>query len=250
MSKTRLEARRPPTNKAPRSSALSQIEFAFRRFLDLQVHTVLRDITPWLATRHGSVLDVGCGDQPYRRLIPKDCKYFGLDWDGSKAEFSVTENSDVTYFNGGKFPFPENCFDSVFHTEVLEHVKDTDLFLQECRRVLKPGGEMMLTVPFQARYHFIPFDYWRFTPSGLTEVLERAGFSNLRISPRGSDVAVAAYKVVGVFFRLAFDGIVGKVIFVLFSWLVVLLLVFAHASIIFGFGSTDDCLGYSVTASS
>ena len=139
MSKTRLEARRPPTNKAPRSSALSQLEFAFRRFLDLQVHTVLRDITPWLAMRHGSVLDVGCGDQPYRRLLPKDCKYFGLDWDGSKSEFSVTENSDVTYFNGDKFPFPENCFNSVFHTEVLEHVKRHGLLFAGMSKGLEAG---------------------------------------------------------------------------------------------------------------
>jgi len=212
------------------------------------MHTVVRDLTPWLATRNGSILDVGCGDQPYRKLLGKGCEYFGLDWEGSRTGFAMTEAKDVTYFDGGIFPFADRSFDSVLHTEVLEHVKNIDLFLKECHRILRPGGELGFTVPFQARYHFIPFDYWRFTPSGLTEILERSGFSKLEISPRGSDITVAAYKVVGVFFRLALDGLAGKVLFVLFSWLVVLLLLIAHVSLIFDMGSSDDCLGYTVMA--
>ena len=160
----------------------------------------------------------------------------------------MTKAKDVTYFNGGLFPFADCTFESVLHTEVLEHVKGTDLFLKECLRVLKPGGEMMLTVPFQARHHFIPYDYWRFTVCGLTEVLGRAGFSNLKITPRGSDITVAAYKGVGVFYRLAYSGFMGMVLFILFSWLVSLLLLVAHFSLIFGMGSSDDCLGYTVVA--
>jgi len=246
--KTKLEARRPPPNKAPKPSLFGEIEFACRRFVDLQVHTVVRDITPWLATRKGVLLDVGCGDQPYRRLLSAECKYVGLDWDDSTTEFSVTGSSEVTYFDGREFPFIDKYFDSVLNTDVLEHVKDTDLFLAECRRVLKPGGEMMLTVPFQARYHFIPYDYWRFTSSGLTEVLDRASFFDVKIVARGSDVTVAAYKCVGVLFRLAFGGPTGKMIFILLFWLVILLLLVAHASLVFGLGSSDDCLGYSATA--
>jgi SAM-dependent methyltransferase len=155
---------------------------------------------------------------------------------------------DVIHYSGEIFPFGDQSFDAVFHTEVLEHVADYRVFLRECFRVLKPGQEMMFTVPFQARFHFIPIDYWRFTESGLVTILRDAGLEPLRVSARGTDLAVAAYKVVSVFYRFAHGGIFGKAIFIAFSWLVVLLLCVAHVCMIFGLGSSDDCLGYSVVA--
>ena len=166
----RDEARKPPPNRAPTDGLVGGLRFALRRFLDLQVASVVADLAPWLTARSGSVLEVGCGDQPYRAMLPGRCAYTGLDWEGSAAEFAVRRLPDVVYYQGDVFPFGEGAFDALFHTEVLEHVANYRLFLQECRRVLKPGGEMMFTVPFQARFHFIPVDFWRFTKSDILTI--------------------------------------------------------------------------------
>lgn len=242
------EARRPPVHRGPAEGILGKVTHSLRRFVDLQVASVARDVAPWLRSRSGSVLEVGCGDQPYRYLLPGSCKYTCLDWKDAANAFAMTSVPDVIYYSGDAFPFADQSFDALFHTEVLEHVLDYRKFLCECQRVLKPGGEMFFTVPFQARFHFIPYDYWRFTKSGLLSILNEAGFDPLRVSSRGTDWVVAAYKDISVFYRLAYGGIAGKITFAAFSWLVVLLLCAAHACMFFELGSSDDCLGYSVVA--
>ena len=244
----RIEARRPPSNPRPGQGLLNHGLFAARRFLDLQLSSVLRDIRPWLEARSGSLLEIGCGDQPYRALLPAGVRYTGLDWKEGSSSFEIKPMPGVIYYDGSIFPFSDATFDSVMHTEVLEHVADVTTFLGECLRVLKPSGDMILTVPFQARFHFIPNDYWRFTPSGITNVLEKAGFTHISVKPRGTDIVVAAYKTVAVFYRLAYGGVLGKVVFFAFSWLVAILLAVAHICTRYGLGSTDDCIGYTVTA--
>lgn len=225
------------------------MQFWIRCFLDLQVASVVSDLFPWLKERSGSLLEVGCGDQPYRQTIPASCVYTGLDWDGSVSEFAIQKLPDVVYYKGDIFPFEDQSFDALFHTEVIEHIADYRLFLAQCHRVLKPGGKMMFTVPFQARFHFIPVDFWRFTKSGLELILTDAGFNDVQAKPRGTDLTVACYKTISVLYRFAYDGLWGKAVFLAFSWLVVALLCVAHICNRFKLGSGDDCLGYSVTAS-
>ncbi len=242
------EARKPPPNTGPPTSFVGKLKQSVRHFLDLQVATVAADVKPWLETRTDSILEVGCGDQPYRHFLPRDCRYTGLEWEHARAQFAMQAPRDVIYYQGGAFPFDSASYDNIFHTEVLEHVADYRTFLAECRRVCKPGGAILFSVPFQARFHFIPHDYWRFTPSGLENIMTEAGFNDIGIKPRGTDITIACYKIVSVFYRWAYGGLLGKLAFVLFSPSIVLLLLIAHASVRFGLGSTDDCLGYTVTA--
>ena len=238
------EQLRPLPHLRTEQGVLGRVRRQARLFADLQVSTVDASVRPWLSQRSGHLLEVGCGDQPYRSLVPADCKYVGLDieqaFDGCDPE--------VVRFDGKRFPFRSAAFDSVFHTEVLEHVFETRRFLAECSRVLKPGGSMMFSVPFQARFHYIPDDYFRFTPSAISQLLAEAGFGEIAISSRGTDVTVAAYKVVSVFYRWALGGLLHKLLFMLFSPVVVVALLVAHLSIRQGLGSPDDCLGYTVSA--
>ena len=46
-----------------------------------------------------------------------------------------------------RFPYPEEFFDIVHAGEAIEHLYDTDSFVQECRRVLKKGGKLIITTP-------------------------------------------------------------------------------------------------------
>ena len=191
------------------------------------------------------MLDVGCGDQPYRHLLHAGCQYFGLDLANGWEAFGTAKAQNVSHYAGGSFPYPDGAFDSVFHTETLEHVIDPAGFLCECARVLRPGGETLFTVPFQARFHYIPHDYWRFTPTALAVLMEQAGFEEVRVDARGTDVVVACAKVLGVCYRV---GLARPVLLTVVGPVIVAMVTLAHVALRLGWGSPDDCLGYTVTA--
>jgi len=63
--------------------------------------------------------------------------------------------------------FPDEHFESIVCWSVLEHVPDPERAIAEMRRVLKPGGQIWVQLPFLFPYHADPHDYWRVTPAGL-----------------------------------------------------------------------------------
>jgi hypothetical protein len=67
--------------------------------------------------------------------------------------------------------------------------------LSEIFRVLDDRGTLLLSVPWSARRHHIPFDFFRYTPEGLNHLLDEAGFVGIQISPRGSEAHVIANKL-------------------------------------------------------
>jgi SAM-dependent methyltransferase len=245
--KTSGEKSPPPPNNPPGATAGGKLLFLLRILGDLQVASVLRELPPWLAIRTGSVLEIGCGAQPYRHLLPPSCSYTGLDWEKAEEHFAYRV-PDTVYYDGGDFPFPDGFFDSVFHTEVLEHVYETSPFLEECKRVLKPGGEMFFSVPFQARYHYIPYDFRRYTPAALERMLLEAGFDAIVITPRGNDITVATYKNLAVIYRWLQSGLFGTLLGTCFLPCALLFLLVGHLSLMLKVGSSDDCLGYAVKA--
>lgn len=69
-----------------------------------------------------------------------------------------------------RLPLPDNQFDCVFCTGVLEHIRDPWQVIREIHRVLKPGGVIHLDAPFMQAFHLDPVDYWRFTLDGLRQL--------------------------------------------------------------------------------
>jgi SAM-dependent methyltransferase len=120
---------------------------------------------------HGGakVLDYGCADAPYRSELPEGVSYVGTDIAGNT-------DADVTLARDGSIPIEDATIDLVLSTQVLEHVDDPALYLSECFRVLKPGGSLVLSTHGIIYYHPDPEDHWRWTRTGLTKILESAGF--------------------------------------------------------------------------
>lgn len=221
-----------------------------RRLFDLQVASTFRGISPLIkqATSRstGKIIDVGCGAKPYRGLFPAGWKYLGIDTKDSDANFNYHEE-DVIYYDGYTFPLDDAEIDLVFHSEVIEHVYETRHFFLECSRVLKPGGEMIFTVPFQARWHYIPYDYWRFTPSSIQKLLEEAAFGEIEIIPRSRDICVAAYKVLTIGYRLFFSKSWWRMlVFMCLAPIWVTSLLLGQISLHMDWGTKEDCLGYVV----
>jgi len=123
----------------------------------------------------GRVLDVGCGTMPYKNDFSYD-EYVGLEID--TLENRAAKNADY-FYDGITFPFADASFDSVICNEVLEHVFSPSQFVLEIRRVLKPGGRLLLTVPFIWDEHEQPYDYGRYSSYGLTHLLESSGLKVL-----------------------------------------------------------------------
>jgi len=73
-------------------------------------------------------------------------------------------------------PFKDGTVDGVVCEDVLEHIARAPQLLKEISRVLKPGGLLMLKVPFLYPYHSSPDDFYRWTESGIRYALEKNGF--------------------------------------------------------------------------
>jgi len=248
---TPAEPWRPPLFTPPRS-ARDRAAAAARRFLDLQAGSIWKDLSALLPRCRGLVLDVGCGAQPYRPLIGPAGTYLGIDDARAGRDFGYAM-PDTIYYEGDRWPVDDASADVVLCTETLEHVCDPPAFLGEAFRCLRPGGRLIVTVPFSARWHFIPNDYWRFTPSGLDRLFRAAGFRDPAVFARGNALTVACYKVMALFLPWLFPGRGGPLGKALARSCGVLSLpaLFALAAVanvsLRGRGG-NDCLGYTAVA--
>jgi SAM-dependent methyltransferase len=135
------------------------------------LHLAIRDLAPSFT---GHVLDFGCGSKPYESLFTGVESYIGVDM--LDTGHPHRQSRVDVFYDGERLPFPDSAFDGIVSFEVLEHVFNPETVLGELRRVLKPGGMMLLTLPFAWDEHEIPFDFARYTCYGLRSLLERTGF--------------------------------------------------------------------------
>ena len=242
---------RPPPF-TPNTTRWQRLLSALRRFVDLQAGSIWNDLAVELPKVSGTLLDVGCGAQPYRSLLSTMVNYLGIDTIDAKPHFGY-QTGDTVYYSGTAWPVKDGSADVVLCTETLEHIAEPSAFLDEMHRCLRPGGRVVLTVPFAARWHFIPHDYWRFTPSGLQRLLTRAGFTNIEIYARGNVLTVACYKQMALFLPLLLPQGANpiwrwglRILGLAASPFFLIAAVVGNLSMKMEGG--DDCLGYTVLA--
>ncbi len=130
--------------------------FAFRRAVFPTARTVLlkRDLAQLPLAGFRDVLVVGAGDDPYRKWFRSATRYVRMDIEPQPGSTDVIADAH-------RLPFRDECFDCVFASEVFEHLRDPRLFVPESLRTLRPGGSVILTVPFMFHMHDDPLDFWR-----------------------------------------------------------------------------------------
>ena len=131
----------------------------------------------------GELIDVGCGRQPYRAYLGHVARIVACDFDGARGQVDFTCPAHA-------IPVEADSFDSILCTEVLEHVPDPLAVWREFHRILRPGGQVLLTTPTYWPPHELPCDFYRYPEQGLRYLASTAGFEIKELWPRGGQWAM------------------------------------------------------------
>jgi len=154
------------------------------------IASIVCELYPRLLKQHasGRLLDHGCGKVPlygmYRDLVTE---VVCVDW---SASLHGTEHVDEIVDLNGPLPFPAASFETVLSNDVLEHIKEPGTAWSEIARVLRPGGKLIVSVPFLYGLHELPHDYHRWTAFKLRAFCEANGLRVLELQPYGGGLEV------------------------------------------------------------
>ena len=148
------------------------------------------------------LLDVGCGERPYERLLRKlidgplrTLEYTGVDFYNAKADAQVD-------LNRSELPFGDASYDVILSTEVLEHLHNPLFALGEMRRVLRPNGLLLLTTPFAFYVHEKEHDYYRYTYH-----LYRLWFAKDEILEEVISNSILSFPLYAMYYALRFPSL-------------------------------------------
>ena len=131
-----------------------------------------------------SLLDLGCGRGDFGKAFQK----LGLEVEGADIEVTgskIIDGMQIKVFNleTDAYPYPDNYFDVIFSKSVAEHVHDPKNFFEEQKRILKPGGRIIVMAPdwvSQIKIFWNDFTHKRpYTMLGLKNVLNIFGYKNV-----------------------------------------------------------------------
>lgn len=156
--------------------------FEIPSLLRIAEHAALKDVV-----LTGSVLDIG-GDKnsAYQSLFQGEYTLTTMNLDAKTAP-------DITHDLETPLLVDDALYDGVLLINVLEHIFNYKELLSESVRVLKPGGQTVIIVPFLFPVHPSPSDYHRFTEETLRKECTLRGLKNIKIIALGSGVFAAQY---------------------------------------------------------
>ncbi len=145
-------------------------------------------------------LDLGCGSGDFtRELAAAGANAVGVEVAAAALERAAARHPELDFRIApivGPLPFEDCSFELVWASEVIEHVADTARWLSEVRRVLSPGGRLLLSTPSHGRLRVAVGGIERFseplgdhlhlyTRASLCELLEEFGFGAIRVRALG-----------------------------------------------------------------
>jgi SAM-dependent methyltransferase len=161
----------------------ASIPFSHTYIIRRELFKNIQHLSPQI---RGRTLDIGCGSKPYRDVFKHAAPYIGMDIQASGH--SHTDSKVDVFYDGKHIPFPDNDFDSIVSFEVFEHIFNLPEVLQEINRVTRPGGHLLVSIPFAWAEHEAPFDFARYTSFGVKHLLESAGFKVIDARKSGTNI--------------------------------------------------------------
>jgi len=143
----------------------------------------------------GRILDIGSGPNGGRY------KNFFSENDYVTLDINPDYSPDIIG-SALKIPEPDSSFDGVVCFQVLDDLKNPAQAIKEMKRILKPGGYGILSVPQSSELHDEPNDYWRFTKYGIISLLSEAELEVIKILPRGGFRTLRAQNTARYFIDL------------------------------------------------
>ena len=157
-----------------------------------------------LALPAGSrILDAGAGECQYKQYcthlnyVSQDFNEYKGDGNGAGIQTGEWDTSSIDIISDIiSIPELDQSFDAIFCTEVFEHIPDPLSAIKEFNRLLKPGGKLIITAPFNSLTHFAPYHY----SSGFNKYfyewhLSQNGFEIVEISLNGDYSEYVAQEV-------------------------------------------------------
>jgi SAM-dependent methyltransferase len=115
-----------------------------------------------------------------------------------RSNMTTDAKPDVCFNVEDGFPFRSQSFEVVLMLNVLEHLASGGSCIADIARVLKPGGELIIAVPFLFRIHGAPDDYSRFTSSALRRMCLNGGFHHVDVHEHGTGRCFAAFSHIDI----------------------------------------------------
>ena len=149
---------------------------------------------------HGIVLDLGGKRQNKRGSFKPPQQQATTSWWYQNLEMNTQPDifADVQYV-----PIQGNIINTIVCTEVLEHIQEPALCVNEIFRLMVTGGTAFMSVPFLYPIHADPYDFQRFTEDGLKYLFRH--FSEIKIIPMGGYLGT-----MGMFIEIGLAGIMGQ----------------------------------------
>lgn len=162
-----------------------EVSLGSRFMVDLQIQSYTKAIE---GHARGRLLDLGCGKVPlyevYRDFVEEN---ICIDWTDSLHE---SPHLDFEFDLNQSLPLEGEEFDTIVLTDVLEHIANPDSLWREMTRLLKPGGKVIVGVPFLYWIHEHPHDYYRYTEFRLRKFCEENNLSLLSLEAYGGALEV------------------------------------------------------------
>ncbi len=144
-----------------------------------------------------TVLDIGAKDKGNSIYFPK---LTTLNTEKSDGVDIVADAEDLRGIIG------DDKFDMVLCLSVFEHTKSPSKLIEEIKRILKPGGQVIVLAPFIMCLHDTPGDYWRFTQYGI-ELLFKDGFEKEYLAGNMDSLQTMGYMYHRLFLQTKVFGL-------------------------------------------
>ncbi len=182
---------------------------------------LLREVLKVVPYIKGRLLDIGCGEKPYKSIFSSHIDYYiGIDL----PQTLHSKHGVDVFANAHQLPFKENTVDTILCLEVLEHIERPAQLLKEIFAVLRKDGVLILSAPQTYCLHKDPLDFYRFTQEGLIELVKnQTGFTINYINSIGGTREFLVDFVCKFILMKLNKGILGKIIPTILKKLIVTL---------------------------